>query len=124
MPTPTTLSPRPRGAVIGCGGMGRHHIHALATLPAVELVGISDIFAPNLARGGDEVNLPEAKRFLDYRQLFDDARPEFVVVATQAPQHAEITIAAAEVGLALGIVLRVFRNRGTANVDEIDSLKW
>ena len=35
-----------------------------------------------------------------------------------------ITVAAAEVGLALGIVLRVFRNRGTANVDEIDALKW
>ena len=35
-----------------------------------------------------------------------------------------ITIAAAEVGLALGIVLRVFRNRGTANVDEVNTLKW
>ena len=35
-----------------------------------------------------------------------------------------ITIAAAEVGLALAIVLRVFRNRGTANIDEVDSLKW
>jgi NADH:ubiquinone oxidoreductase subunit K len=35
-----------------------------------------------------------------------------------------ITIAAAEVGLALAIVLRVFHNRGTANVDEISSLKW
>jgi NADH:ubiquinone oxidoreductase subunit K len=35
-----------------------------------------------------------------------------------------ITIAAAEAGLALGIVLRVFRNRGTANVDEIDVLRW
>jgi len=35
-----------------------------------------------------------------------------------------ITIAAAEVGLALAIVLRVFRNRGTANVDEVDLLKW
>ena len=35
-----------------------------------------------------------------------------------------ITIAAAEVGLALGIVLRVFRNRGTANIDELDALKW
>jgi NADH:ubiquinone oxidoreductase subunit K len=35
-----------------------------------------------------------------------------------------ITVAAAEVGLALGIVLRVFKNRGTANVDEIDALKW
>ena len=35
-----------------------------------------------------------------------------------------ITIAAAEVGLALAVILNVFRNRGTANVDEIDTLRW
>lgn len=35
-----------------------------------------------------------------------------------------IIIAAAEVGLALGIILRVFRNRATANVDEVDTLRW
>lgn len=35
-----------------------------------------------------------------------------------------IVIAAAEVGLALAIVLRLFRNRQTANVDEADMLKW
>jgi NADH:ubiquinone oxidoreductase subunit K len=35
-----------------------------------------------------------------------------------------ITVAAAEVGLALAIILRLFRNRRTANVDEIDQLKW
>ncbi|MSQ15418.1 MAG: NADH-quinone oxidoreductase subunit NuoK [Dehalococcoidia bacterium] len=35
-----------------------------------------------------------------------------------------ITIAAAEIGLALAIVLRVYRNKATANVDEIDLLKW
>jgi NADH:ubiquinone oxidoreductase subunit K len=35
-----------------------------------------------------------------------------------------ITVAAAEVGLALAIILRIFRNRGTANVDEVDELKW
>ena len=35
-----------------------------------------------------------------------------------------ITIAAAEVGLALAIILRIFRNRGTANVDEVNDLKW
>ena len=35
-----------------------------------------------------------------------------------------ITVAAAEVGLALGIVLRLFRERQTANVDEANSLKW
>jgi NADH:ubiquinone oxidoreductase subunit K len=35
-----------------------------------------------------------------------------------------ITIAAAEAGLALAIVLRLFKNRGTANVDEVSTLKW
>ncbi len=35
-----------------------------------------------------------------------------------------ITVAAAEVGLALAIILRIFRNRRTANVDEVDQLKW
>jgi NAD(P)H-quinone oxidoreductase subunit 4L len=35
-----------------------------------------------------------------------------------------IIIAAAEVGLALGIILRVFRNTATANVDEVHQLRW
>jgi len=35
-----------------------------------------------------------------------------------------IVVAAAEVGLALGIILRIFRNKATANVDEVDALKW
>jgi NADH:ubiquinone oxidoreductase subunit K len=35
-----------------------------------------------------------------------------------------ITVAAAEVGLALAIVIRLFRNRATANVDEAATLKW
>ena len=35
-----------------------------------------------------------------------------------------ITVAAAEVGLALAIILRLYRNRATANVDEADTMKW
>src|SRR5262245_16331765 len=34
-----------------------------------------------------------------------------------------ITIAAAEVGLALAIILRLYRNKATANVDEADIMK-
>lgn len=34
-----------------------------------------------------------------------------------------ITVAAAEVGLALGIILRLFRNRASINLDEIDALR-
>jgi len=35
-----------------------------------------------------------------------------------------ITVAAAEVGLALAIILRLFRNRGSVNVDEMGLMKW
>lgn len=35
-----------------------------------------------------------------------------------------ITIAAAEAGLALGLIVYLYRQRQTVNVDEIDSLKW
>lgn len=35
-----------------------------------------------------------------------------------------IVVAAAEVGLLLAIILRIFRNRATANVDEVDLMKW
>ena len=35
-----------------------------------------------------------------------------------------ITIAAAEVGLALAIILRIFRARSTVNVDAIDLMRW
>jgi len=35
-----------------------------------------------------------------------------------------ITVAAAEVGLALAIVIRLFRDRGTSNVDEAATLRW
>ena len=35
-----------------------------------------------------------------------------------------ITVAAAEVGVGLAIVLLIFRNRKTINIDEVDLLKW
>ena len=35
-----------------------------------------------------------------------------------------ITVAAAEVGIGLAIVLMIFRNRKSANIDELDLLKW
>lgn len=35
-----------------------------------------------------------------------------------------ITVAAAEVGIGLAIVLLIFRNRRSANVDELNSMRW
>jgi len=35
-----------------------------------------------------------------------------------------ITVAAAEIGLVLAIILRMYRNKSTVNVDEIDIMRW
>ena len=35
-----------------------------------------------------------------------------------------ITVAAAEVGIGLAIVILIFRNRSSANIDELDLMKW
>ena len=59
------------------------------------------------------VNLVGAAIFLDPNQIMGQILAIFV-----------ITVAAAEVGLALAIILRLFRNRTTVNVDEINLMKW
>jgi NAD(P)H-quinone oxidoreductase subunit 4L len=35
-----------------------------------------------------------------------------------------ITVAAAEVGIGLAIVILIYRNRETINVDEVNLLRW
>ena len=59
------------------------------------------------------INLIGAAIFLDPNQIAGQVLAIFI-----------ITVAAAEVGLALAILLRLFRNRTTVNVDEIDIMKW
>ncbi|MGH2683752.1 MAG: NADH-quinone oxidoreductase subunit NuoK [Actinomycetota bacterium] len=56
-----------------------------------------------------------------FSQLFDDVQ---VVLAGQVFTLFVITVAAAEVGIGLAIVILIFRNRETINVDEINLLKW
>jgi NADH:ubiquinone oxidoreductase subunit K len=45
------------------------------------------------------------------------------IVTSQVIVIFVITVAAAEVGLALAIIMRLYRQRGSVNVDEIDLLK-
>ena len=46
------------------------------------------------------------------------------LLAGQAFALFVITIAAAEVGIGLAIVVLIFRNRSSANVDELDLMRW
>jgi NADH-quinone oxidoreductase subunit K len=46
------------------------------------------------------------------------------LVAGQVFALFVIAVAAAEVGIGLAIVLLIFRNRETVNIDEVDLLRW
>ncbi len=46
------------------------------------------------------------------------------VLAGQTFALFVITVAAAEVGIGLAIVILIYRNRETINVDEVNLLKW
>ena len=59
------------------------------------------------------VNLVGLAAFLDPEQFLGQIIAIFV-----------ITVAAAEVGLAMAIILRLYRSRGTVNVDELNMMKW
>ncbi len=57
--------------------------------------------------------------FVAFAVYLDPGRATGIVFAVFV-----IAVAAAEVGLALAIVIRLFRNRSTANVDEAATMRW
>ena len=66
------------------------------------------------------INLIAAASHLGYRsagEVFANFDGQIIAIFV-------ITVAAAELGLALAIILRIYRNRGTVNVDEVDLMKW
>jgi predicted dehydrogenase len=88
-----------RVAIGGCGGMGRAHVRELAGLPTVEVVALCDILPASLDRLGDEAELDPSHRYLDYNEMLDREKPDILIVTTQAPQHAELTLAGAKRGI-------------------------
>jgi len=71
------------------------------------------LLAIELMLNAVNVNLIGVAAFLDHGQFLGQIIAIFV-----------ITIAAAEIGLALAIILRLYRNRGSVNVDQLNMMKW
>lgn len=88
-----------RVAVVGCGGIARTHVESYLDMPEVDLVAIADIRPEALEEFGATYGVPPEKHFADYQELYDDARPDIVAVATRADAHAAPTIAALERGI-------------------------
>ena len=97
-------------AIVGCGKMGAwtpedtkrrltrgwlpvNHAEALSDLDGVEIVALCDVDPEQLAKTGTRYGVEQ--RYLDYRQLIDDCRPDILSIATRTPQRAEILTYAA-----------------------------
>lgn len=85
-----------RAGVIGVGAMGQHHVRVYREIPGVELVGIAD------ADEKQRTNLAQRHNvtgYSDYRQLFDEAKPQIVTIAVPTFLHFEVASAAIKRGI-------------------------
>lgn len=88
-----------RFGLIGCGGMGRTHARALVSTPGLTLAALAEPIEARRAAVGEEFRVAPAHCYADFESMLDHAPLDAVVVATQAPQHAPATLAAAARGV-------------------------
>jgi NADH:ubiquinone oxidoreductase subunit K len=77
--------------------------------------GVLVLMSIELMLNAVNVNLVAFSQFL---------RDQAVPLAGQIFTLFVITVAAAEVGIGLAIVILIYRNRETINVDEVNLLRW
>jgi predicted dehydrogenase len=81
--------------VLGLGAMGRRHLRAVALLPELELVAIAD-------RRPESLDAPDVAarvlRGVDPFSVLQASRPDLAIIATHAPSHHALTLAALEAG--------------------------
>ncbi len=85
-------------AFIGVGGRGRDNLGAVAGTGAVDVVALCDIDTNYLDRVSEAH--PQAKRFTDFRKLYDEVGNgiDAVVVSTAEHTHAYATMPALQLG--------------------------
>ena len=88
-----------RVGLVGCGGMGRHHLRILNGLPELEIVALCDIFQEAVDRVGAEYAVET--RYTDFDQMYQHANLDLVTVATQTRDHHAPTVAALQQGISV-----------------------
>ncbi|OGG46563.1 MAG: hypothetical protein A3F84_18605 [Candidatus Handelsmanbacteria bacterium RIFCSPLOWO2_12_FULL_64_10] len=88
-----------RVGLVGCGGMGRHHLEALRAMPEFETAALCDLFPEALGRAGEAFGVKA--RYTDFEKMYDEVRPDLVTVATQTRGHHAPTVAALKRGISV-----------------------
>ncbi len=87
---------RIRIGLIGAGGRGQEIFKAALRCPNVEGAAVADVYTRRL----DEVakDVPQIKKYRDFRQLLDDKSIDAVLIATPQHQHALNFVPAIQAG--------------------------
>lgn len=92
--------PKYRTALIGCGWWGMNILKEAMAAGRAKVVALCDV-DENALLAADQVqeqNGDEPRKFKDFRELLDQAKPEVVIIATPDHWHALISIAALKAG--------------------------
>lgn len=103
-----------RVGIIGMGNivMNWAHMNGYRQVPECEIVAICDIDEAKLKATGDELNIPENRRFTDYNDLIACEDVDVVDVATWNSVHCEIAEAVAKAGKSFAVEKPVGMNYG------------
>lgn len=85
-----------KAAIIGMGPMGVRHIAALGRVTGVELVAVCDSRSQALEAPCLDSRV---QRFLSADVLLNEAKPELLILATNAPSHHALTLSALDAGV-------------------------
>lgn len=90
---------RVRVALIGAGRQGRGLLRGFAEHKDVQIVGVCDVYAPQLPLAVAEARLAgDVKTYKDFRQLLDNQDVDAVIVASPDHWHALHTVMACQAG--------------------------
>ena len=91
-------------ALIGCGGIGRHHTRCLIQFDDIEIVGMCDLVlsrAEDFLRRYVHAKHKNCRAFSDYREMYDDAKPDAVFVCVPPNVRGVIEFEAIKRGIHL-----------------------
>jgi|GEM_PF-576185 len=87
-----------RVAVIGLGRMGIRHVQAAKNLNMI-VCGVADIAQQALEMAQSNFGLAASECFTDPHEMLGSVKPQALVIATTAPTHAQLVLAAAKLGV-------------------------
>lgn len=95
----TSLEKVYRVGLVGCGGMGRHHLGVLKSLPQFEIAALCDTVPETLRRVGESYGVQAL--YESHETMLDTCPLDIVVVATQTRDHCVPTVAALKRGVSV-----------------------